>query len=366
MYYVLYDKDFKAIGAKKSYKISKWSYAEKAYEFSELKIEGEAIESTIQATYVGLHEDKGRLVIMMYSGIPTTEKGITKISATDVRQILNTDAIIDLTETEVVEGETEYKIREVNTLYEYLLGILNTDYNGGAGDNLLGIEIVIDVTELNTDPLTFNEDAMSRTREVGNIWDTLQAVNAVYDCYVEAIIDYVTEKITFKVKRISNEISLKLNDFDAPKVKNDFTGTNRVVCVSDACVDGTTPTDKETYYLLSDDNVIDQTTAISTYPELIIYPPRIQVFQDADLLVAISKGIQQLYKNRFQANITIGLECKMGYMLENVGLNYQAKLYGFNSSDYTKYKILPVMEIYKDQSGKRHIKFGRLEEYWWL
>ena len=59
MYYVLYYKDFKAIGKRKSYPVSSWSLRRKAFEFSELKIEGYPIESTDGACYVGLHEDRG-------------------------------------------------------------------------------------------------------------------------------------------------------------------------------------------------------------------------------------------------------------------------------------------------------------------
>ena len=82
------------------------------------------------------------------------------------------------------------------------------------------------------------------------------------------------------------------------------------------------------YYLLSDDNVVDQTTAINACPGLMI-PHLIQVFQDADLLVAISKGYNNYIKTDSKQISQLGWNVKWGYMLEDVGLNYQAKLYGF-------------------------------------
>jgi hypothetical protein len=57
----------------------------------------------------------------------------------------------------------------------------------------------------------------------------------------------------------------------------------------------------------------------------------------------------------------------MGYLLDNIkDFNWKANIYGFNSDDYLTFKTLPVMEIYEDDKGIRKIKFGRLEEYWWL
>lgn len=355
MYYVLYDKDFKAIGETKTHKISKWSYTKKAFEFSELNIEGVAAGDTTNATYVGLHEDSGKLAVMMYSGIPTTEKGITKINAIDIRQLLNVKAIIDFTEGPVVLGVKEWSVNSVKSLYEYLLGLLSSQYTN------LGAEIIVDVTEVADDLIVFNEDAITRTKEIGNIWNTLQAVNALYECYVESKADFKEKKITFKVKRIIQTLSLKLADFSAPKIRNDFTGINRVVCLT------TDLLHKVTFYLLNNDYVLleDQATT-EEYEDNIIYPPRTEVIVADMLKDAVAEGLQLLYKNRFQANVTLNIDNQMGYVLQNVDLNYKAKIYGFNTDKPGSFKELPAMEISKNSDGKHQVKFGRLEEYWWL
>lgn len=346
MYYVLYDKDFKAIGKRKSYPVSSWSLRRKAFEFSELKIEGYPIESTDGACYVGLHEDRGSIKALMYSGVPKTESGKTVINAVDVRQILNCDAVIDLRTLDSVSG-----------LYAYLLGLVNDEYNN------IGVNITIDLEDLLINPIVFKEEAIERSKMVGNIWQTLQAVNAIYECYVDAVVDVAKKEIKFKVRVINEEINLKLSDFELPKVKNDFTTINRAVCLDRAYEEGTGGS-KVVYYLLNDDTVVLEADA----PESkIIYPPRMKVFIDDDIAKAKAQGIQELYKNRFKANVELSRSTKMGYLLDNIkDFNWKANIYGFNSDDNSNFKTLPVMEIYEDDKGIRKIKFGRLEEYWWL
>lgn len=346
MYYVLYDKDFEAIGKRKSYPVSSWSYKRKAFEFSELKIEGYQVESTNGACYVGLHEDRGSIKALMYSGVPKTENGKTVINAVDVRQLLNCDAVIDLRTVDTVPG-----------LYANLLGLVSSEYNN------VGVNITIDLADLVINPIEFKEETIERFVQVGNIWQTLQAINAIYECYVDALVDPVQKEIIFKVRVISEEINLKLSDFELPKVKNDFTATNRAVCIDKAYEEGTGGT-KVVYYLLSDDTVVLEADAPA---DKIIYPPRMKVFKDEDIDKAKAQGIQELYKNRFKANVEISRNNQMGYLLDNIqDFNWKANIYGFNSDDYKTYKTLPVMEIYEDDKGVRKIKFGRLEEYWWL
>jgi hypothetical protein len=349
LYYVLYNKDFEAIGKRKTYQVSSWSYKRKAFEFSELDIEGSPIETLVGACYVGLHEDRGTVKAIMYSGVPKTEKGKTVINAVDVRQLLNCDAVIDLT-----------TVDSVSNLYTYLLSRIVEEYSN------LGANIAIDTSELEINPINFNEDAIERTRAKGNVWKTLQAVNAIYDCYIDVIVNLNGKTITFKVIRIKNEIKIKLSDFDLPKIKNDFTSVNRVICLDQAYVDGTSNENKVTYYLLSDDTVVSESEVLSVMDK-VIYPPRMKVFVDEDINKAKAQGIQELYKNRFKANVELSKSSKMGYLLDRIeDLSWKAHIYGFNSSDNLTYKTLPVMEISEDEKGMRKVKFGRLEEYWWL
>ena len=191
MYYSLYDKDFNALGIRKTYPCSSWSLAKKANEFDELVIEGMAIENDDNAMYVGLHDEylqlgdmdtltNGTLKAIALAGLPTTKDGKTKINAIDIRQLLNNDCVIDLTSIDTVQG-----------LYSELLTCLfDTDRNGYSN---MGLTIIApDLTE--TAQIPFKSDAIEAAKAVGNVWKTIQAANSVYDCYVEVAVNFVARK----------------------------------------------------------------------------------------------------------------------------------------------------------------------------
>lgn len=346
MYYSLYDKDFNALGVRKTYPCSSWSLARKANEFDELVIEGMAIENDDNAMYVGLHDEylqlgdmdtlaNGTLKAIALAGLPTTKDGKTKINAIDIRQLLNNDCVIDLTSITSVQG-----------LYSELLTCLfDTDRNGYSR---MGITIIDpDLTE--TVKIPFKSAALEPSKSVGNVWKTIQAANSVYDCYVEVAVNFVEKTIRFRVKRIINKISIKLEDFGVSKTKRDTTKTNRAVCYAEGAYSNRT-----VYYLQNDDTVVTEANVTASK---VLYPAVIEVFEEETLADAQSKGIQKLYQNRFKSSVEVPLDNQMGYMLQGIDLTYMVDIY--------EYKTLPVMEVYEDSKGKNKIKLGRLEEYWW-
>ena len=346
MYYCLYDKDFNALGIRKTYPCSSWSIAKKANEFDELVIEGMAIENDDNAMYVGLHDEylklgdmntltTGSLKAIAFAGLPSTKDGKTKINAIDIRQLLNNDCVIDLTSISSVQG-----------LYSELLTCLfDTSRNGYSN---MGITIIApDLTE--TAGITFKDGTLEVSKAVGNVWKTIQAANSVYDCYVEVVVNFVEKTIRFKVRRIINEMSIKLEDFGVSKTKRDTTKTNRAVCYAEGAYNSRT-----VYYLQSDDTVV---TEANITDSKVLYPAVIEVFEEDTLTDAQTKGIQKLYQNRFKSSVEVPLDNQMGYMLQGIDLTYMV--------DIHEYKTLPVMEVYEDSKGKNKIKLGRLEEYWW-
>jgi hypothetical protein len=352
MYYVLYDKDFNAIGKRKTYPCSSWTIKRRAFEFDEIMIEGLAIESTKDATYVGLHENHGELKIIAFSGIPQSKDGKTTINAIDVRHILNNDAVIDLTST---------SINSVQALYVYLLSLLFNAYEA------LGIEAIIDTTELVENPLTFIPSALERTRALGNVWNTIQAVNALYDAYVEAHVNFDERVITLKVRPVAHIINIKLSDFNVQRQKYDQRGINRVACFNTAYIEQTLGASMTEYYLLKDNRVLTGTEALLPLNDpFILHPPRIKGFVHDDIEQSRAQGLVELYKNRYQSVIEIDVNGKTGYLLSPLWLNYKANIYGYQKDDPNAMIELPVMEITENQSGFKTIKFGRLEEYWWV
>lgn len=347
MFYSLYDKNFNALGVRKTYPCSIWRINRKALEFDECYIEGMAIENSDGAVFVGLHKADGTLKYLALAGIPETHEGKTIINPIDLRQLLNNDAVINLQSSNVTD---------LITLYSEVLTCIFSQYTQ------LGITVTTpDLTEISNGSTALIESTIERSQNVGNPWRIIQTINSIYDCYVDFNWDLlgnilVNKTIQFKVKRISSLINIKLEDFGLPKVKRDYTGINRVYCFQTGNF-----SNKIIYYLLNNDTVQTEETILnnlSIYSSLIIYPPIIKAFEDSTLDKAKVKGLEELYKNRFKANVEIDLDNKMGYILKDVNFNFFADIYG--------YKRLPVKEVYEDYTNKKKITFGRLEEFWWL
>lgn len=335
MFVTLYNKKFEAIGSRTTYLCNSWTLIRKAYEFDELTVKTKKIENSAKAVFVGLHEDKGTLKYMGLIGVPTTLAGSTTIKAVDIRQILDQEVSIDLT-----------SIKNVQELYKHLLGIpKNLD--------VLGASYRIDASDVADMPL--NEETITRGKEIGNLWDTIQAVNMIYGCFVTVEVDFVDQIIMLKVKRLINVLNLKLEDFGEAKVMNDKTTINRVVCT-----DGKT---SYTFYLLNDDSILEARD-VGAFQDQIIYPGKIKTIEKEDINEAVSEGLKELYNNRFKEKVEIGCENQLRYIFDKIDLDTYGDIYGYNSADDSTYKRLPVASISEDSNGKKKVTFGRLSPYW--
>lgn len=335
MFVTLYNKKFEAIGSRTTYLCNSWTLIRKAYEFDEFTVKTKQIENSTSAIFVGLHEDKGTLKYMGLLGVPTTLAGITTIKAVDIRQILDQEVNIDLT-----------LIKTVQELYEYLLSIPKTL-------NVLGATYKVDANDVKE--LNLNEDTITRSKEIGNLWDTIQAVNMIYGCFVTSEVNFIEHVITLKVKRLTNVLNLKLEDFGEAKVMSDKTTVNRVVCT-----DGKT---SYTFYLLNDDNILEARD-VEAFRDQIVYPRKIKTIEKEDINEAVSEGLKELYNNRFKEKVEIACENQLRYIFDKIDLDTYGDIYGYNSADDSTYKRLPVASISEDSNGKKKVTFGRLSPYW--
>lgn len=337
MFVVLYDKDFQALGKRATYLCNSWKLVRKSFEFDELTVTSQKIDYSAKAVFVGLHDQRGRLKYMAFSGVPTTKEGITTIKAVDIRQILDQELIIDLT-----------NVSTVSTLYKYLLELpKNLD--------VLGATYSVNVSAANG--IAWKADAIIKNKEIGNLWDTIQAVNMIYDCFIDVECDFDAKSIVLKVKQIVNVLSLKLEDFGEAKVMNDNTCINRAICKA------TSNTANKTFYLLKDDSILEKST-LESFKEQVIYPGRIKTFEADTLSEAVSNGLKELYNNRFKQKVEITCDSKLSYIFENIDLDAFGDIYGYNNADNSTYKRLPVSSITEDDKGNKKVVFGRLSPYW--
>ena len=377
MFVALYDKNLNALFRSWStYATTKWSLTRNAYEFDELSVTTKAIDNSSKAVFVGLHNDDGSLKYLANCGKPRTKNGETTIKGTDIRQIFRQKVVINLSNVGTsdgyvtVNGTSVYQTR-LQQIYRYLISIpLNFSYNG-FGDDLT---VNIDVSDIGEHAPTWQEIYIDRTPGIGSVWDVIQALNMVYDCYLETVISIQNKVITFKVKRIYNEISFKMSDFDEYKIVNDTSVTNVIELRLKANSDDNVGNYYDTLYLLANDTVKyqSQLTQVSDDDEnvinsaLVIYPPRKETILEATGSQCYAKGYQTLYKNRFQGKAEINTDCAMGYILRRADFNTFGKIFGYNSADSRDYRRLPLMKISEDNTGKVKVTFGRLSDYWYV
>lgn len=357
MFYVLYDKNFKSIGRTRStYPVNTWKWTRRAFEFDELTIEGMKFKNMDGAMFVALQEDRGTIRAVALSGIPSVSVTTAKINAIDPRRMLDTEALIDL----------ERQFTGLTALYAYLISIVFDTYSMKqvssskyilSGGNPFS-EIIIDCQSLYDNHVNVQTDAIVAEQAIGNVWNTIQSINAVHGTALLASIDIVAKALTFKVVVITDEININLEDFGTKKVVRDSLYTNRVICYNKE------HSSREVYYLTQEDQVFSQ-NAVDF--EKIQYPIQTKIFEADDISEARAEGLKELYNNRFKCNVQIdATSSAMGDLLKGLSFSTQANIYAFNSEERGVFKTLPLMEIAEDSNGNYKVTFGRLNNYWWL
>lgn len=385
MFACLYDKNLRALGTWSTYATNKWNLVRKAYEFDELSITTREMDNSAKAMYIGLHNDDGSLKYLAFSGKPNTKDGMTTYKGTDIRQIYKQQMPIDFSNVGVSDiydpASGNISKTRLQQIYEYLLALpLNFKHNGfttssPTADSEYQIKFIIDTSDIGEhDPLTedaqgWHEDWINRTAAIGNVWNTIQNFNMMYDCYVEFSVDLNARTVTCKVKRIYELISFKLSDFNESRIINDTSVTNRIVVRLKSNDEDQVGIEQFTVYLLSDDNIISKTPSASWSSDeirRIIQPARVETILVDELSKGIASAYQKLMGNRFKGKVEINTDCEMGYLLRKLDLNTFADVYGYNAADTDETKRrLPIMQISEDNTGKIKVAFGRLEQYWY-
>lgn len=379
MFACLYDKNLVALGRWSTYATTKWSLVRKAYEFDELSITTREMDDSLKAAYIGLHNDDGSLKYLAFSGKPTTKDGLTTYKGTDIRQIYKSELVINLTSVgtqNIYDPQSQSLLKtKLMQIYEHLLTRpLTLDHSGFAASPpspgaMYQVQLKVDTSDLAEHPhdtkendYGWHEEWINRSPGIGSMWEIIQALNMLYDCYVVFEVNLAARIITAKVKRIYELISFKLSDFEESKVINDTSVTNRIAARVKANQDDKIGSLYKSYYLLANDTVVDDSGIIAS---LVIQPVRQEVILEDSAAKATAAAVQKLMNNRFKGKVEINTDCAMGYLLKNIDLNTFADVYGYNAADNSTKRRLPVMYIAEDQTGKIKVAFGRLEQYWY-
>lgn len=328
MYFVMYDKDLKALGVRKTYPVSKWNISRKAYDFDSCKITGYPIEFDVKdAMFVSLNEDDGKIKYTALVGISSVKDKVTTINCSDLKTILNSETLIDFTQT----------FNSVSEIYKYLINSLVTNNNNFFGFSEFTI-IDDDIKDISFDP-----SSIISGKEIGNVWLTLVGLNQYYNLYLDMAVDFVKKQFKVYIKRTNiHRISINKEDFNLDLSQKVNTGINRAVCINKE------NTVKKVYYLLKDNQVIEESQLLDN--SKIIYPAKIKMFMEDDINAAVTNGKKELLGARFDEKVEINVRMKLGYLFENSGFETLVNIIG--------YKELPIGEIKEDSSNNKSIILG--------
>lgn len=351
-YVTLFDKNFKALGSNENFVgtqhiVKSWSLKRRAYEFDDFTVTCRGFRDSKNSCFVGLYSDEGKLKYVCFCGIPKRDGELTTITGIDCRNIFNQKLPVNLASS---------KITSLKSLYSFLL-------TTALGNINVGISYDVEFDDISDYTWPDPGQYIERTLDVRNLWELIQATNAMFDkiVVVRWKVDEETNsyKLVFRVENIRENISIKLSDYNVK-----MTRTNNITNIAIA----TTKDFRQSmiYYLTNDNKVLEATMDKGIDSGKSLFPPQIETYTGDTLEEACTEAKQALYDNRFKDRVVIDCNSVLGKRLTSIDLDCFGELVGYNPSDEDSVKRLPVSAIEETSTGSRKIEFGRLSEYWFL
>lgn len=396
-YLILFDADFNPLGSPASGDVStvhvckSWSLKRKAFEFDEFTAVCRGYEDSKDAVYVGLFDNTGKLIYRCFSGIPTTSGGLTTVNGVDVRKIFDQDIPLDYSKAIDSNGFTSE-----NAIYNLLL----KDSLDGITEavSLTGIEYSVNTIDTSHEKVDNGDGSIvSGTKEIRNIWEQIQACNAIYSNMVLAEWKNDAEtnafKLTFKVCPIFNVYAIRRKDFGVKRTMeqnavnhasvwtNDLSAKlGEYFLLKDPIVDKEEQDGQTRYKLTYIADKFSNNVAIPLHSKAIAMDKVTETSESEtnqvkaedeyaeNLKKAREEAIQTLMGSIAKDRVTIDLNSRYGSRISGIELSDMGQLSGYYSADGEggEDKFLPVSAIMTDSKGTHKVEFGRLSEYWFL
>lgn len=187
MIVTFYDETFNGLQNNASLVIDNASYSltRRAVDLDELKCTCEAFTENIQPTFVVIKNDRGNYVYGALAGVPQlTEDNQTKIMASDLKTMLKSDVLLDLSQ----------EFSDVNTFLEHVFSKWNEQVTQGS----FTCELLF-----NDNVGTIAFDFLAPAAETWAIYDAWEDIFApylkYYGLFMVAELDLVAQKVVFRI-----------------------------------------------------------------------------------------------------------------------------------------------------------------------
>lgn len=195
-----YDKDFKGLQNNASLVIAKDSYSlvKRPVEMNTITCTCEAFTEDIQPTFLIIQDNKGGYVYGCLAGIPLlNENNQTEINGTDLKSMLSSDVILNVT-----------SYTKVNDYITYVFNQWKEQVN----QNSFNVELVFND---NVGSISLTDLKPSATeKDVYNAYDEISQYLKYYNLYIDSKIDLTNKKVIFTIGRtMSRNLNIRLWEY---------------------------------------------------------------------------------------------------------------------------------------------------------
>ena len=327
-----YDKNFKGLQDNASLVVAKDSYSlvKRPVEMNTISCVCEAFTEDIQPTFLVIQDNKGGYIYGCLAGIPLlNEKNQTEINGTDLKSMLSSDVILDVT--------------SYITVNDYINYVFN-QWKEQVNQDSFNVELIYNE---NVGTITMTDLKPSATeKDVYNAYNEIAQYLKFYDLYLDSSIDLVNKKVIFTIGRtMFKNLNIRLSDYGVKNYGKWIADTNE--CQGYYNNNGTWNTGYK--WILTSNNKITTTESLRD-----IYPIKRKVIVNTESIAkANEESLTELLNSLYNENIELNAD---DILTDNA--SFETKFSIYLKKGQGLYKELPCGELHYNANGLTKVQIG--------
>ena len=329
-----YDKNFKGLQDNASLVVAKDSYSliKRPVEMNTISCKCEAFTEDIQPTFLIIQDNKGVYIYGCLAGIPLlNEKNQTEINGTDLKSMLSSDVILDVT--------------SYTTVNDYITYVFN-QWKEQVNQDSFNVELIYNE---NVGTITMTDLKPSATeKDVYNAYDEISQYLKFYNLYIDSKIDLINKKVIFTIGVTmwkNKNLNIRLSDYGIKNYGKWVADTNE--CQGYYNNNGTWTDGYK--WILTSNNKITTTESLRD-----IYPIKRKVIINTESLdKANEESLTELLNSLYNENIELNAD---DILTDNA--SFETKFSIYLKKGQGLYKELPCGELHYNANGLTKVQIG--------
>lgn len=329
-----YDKNFKGLQDNASLVVAKDSYSlvKRPVEMNTISCVCEAFTEDIQPTFLVIQDNKGGYIYGCLAGIPLlNEKNQTEINGTDLKSMLSSDVILDVT--------------SYITVNDYINYVFN-QWKEQVNQDSFNVELIYNE---NVGTITMTDLKPSATeKDVYNAYDEIAKYLKFYNLYIDSKIDLINKKVIFTIGVTmwkNKNLNIRLSDYGIKNYGKWVADTNE--CQGYYNNNGTWTDGYK--WILTSNNKITTTESLRD-----IYPIKRKVIINTESLdKANEESLTELLNSLYNENIELNAD---DILTDNA--SFETKFSIYLKKGQGLYKELPCGELHYNANGLTKVQIG--------